>query len=472
MSKQKRLSIVISLTAILLAVNIGVTHSQMPISVELPHDMPVVYVYPKQAFGAKGTAFTVSVKIFNLTNNFYQTDTKWEPGDPLGTPGAFYNYSLGNLYGFEIVFSWNPEILEYADRLVMTPVEDFSRGILHAPILNTRDSVDSINGKYYLSQSSWLPVESFNCPNYNATIFTITFRVKEESPCPLTLESVELILDPALYNLPGVPYIIPHTTIDGEFVRARTIRIININIGAPVGTQWLNPVISGEDASIKLYAFNEGETSNNFNLTLYNDDTLLAWWKGESLDRIESKAYDFTINTANLASGLHKVTAIISVCHYETLIEDSLTGNFTIINKPSLNIIKTPTEIQANETMTLSAESSYHQDPNSFISDYKWHLYEPEAETPSYEFEGSSITHTFTKNGTWTVLLTVKDNWNITFDPLRQATAIYQMETSINVGMEKTPNTLLTQEQATMILIFILMAIASLLGYLLGRWVS
>ena len=68
--------------------------------------MAAVYVYPSEAFGAKGTIFTISVKIFNLTNNFYQTDSLWEPGDSLGPPGVLYNYSLGNVFGFDLVFSW------------------------------------------------------------------------------------------------------------------------------------------------------------------------------------------------------------------------------------------------------------------------------------------------------------------------------------------------------------------------------
>lgn len=472
MLKQKQLVIAVTLVALILAINIYVTHSQIPISVELPSDMATVYVYPSKAFGAEGTTFTVSVKIFNLTDNFYQTDTLWEPGEPLGPLGAFYNYSLGNVYGFDIVFRWDPEILEYVDRLVMTPVEDYPGGVLHAPIFNIRDTVDFINGTYSLSQSSWLPVKAFNCPNKNVTIFTMTFRVKEERTSSLIIESVELMLDPTLAIQPSVPDIVPHRVIDGEFCRARTIRIVSMDVGALVGTQWLNPLISGEDASIRLFVFNEGETSNSYNLTLYNDETLLAWWRGESLARVESRAHHFTLKTTNLARGLHKVTAKISVYHYETRIEDSLTSNFTIIYQPFLSITMTPSEIQENETSTLSAESSYHQDPVSYISNFKWHLYEPEAETPIYEFEGESVTHTFTENGSWTIVLTVEDNWGITFDPLRPATTIYQTETSIDVGMGKTPTPILTQEQTTVIIIFILMTIACIVGYSLGKWRS
>lgn len=471
MSKLKQIFTAILLTVSILTLNIPVIQSQIPILIELPPEMAAVYVYPSKAFGAKGTLFTVSVKIFNLTNNFYQTDSLWEPGDPLGPPGALHNYSLGNVFGFDLVFRWDPEILEYVDRLVMTPVEDYPEGVLHAPIHKKWDTVDYINGTYSLSQTSWFAAP-FNCPDKNVTIFEITFKVKEEETSPLILEAVELMLDPTLAIQPGIPDIVPHQVINGEFCRARTIRIISMYVGALVGTQWLNPLISGEDVSIKLFVFNEGDIPNNYNLTLYNDEIILASWRGERLDRVESREHIFMFKTTNLARGLHEVTAKISVNHYETRIEDSFTKNFTVIYHPHLNIITTPSEIQENETATLSAESSYHQDLSSYISNYKWHLYEPEAEIPTYEFEGESITHTFTENGSWTIVLTVEDNWGITFDPLRPATAIYQITTSTNVGIGRTPTPILTQEQTTIIIIFILMTVASLTGYFFGKWRS
>ena len=354
----------------------------------------------------------------------------------------------------------------------MTPVENYPGGVLHAPIHKIQDTVDSINGTYVLSQSSYLPVKAFNCPDKNVTIFEMTYRVKEEETSPLILESVELMLDPTLAIQPGIPDIVPHQVINGEFCRARTIRIISMYVGALVGTQWLNPLISGEDVSIKLFVFNEGDIPNNYNLTLYNDETVLACWRGERLDRVESREHLFMFKTTNLARGLHEVTAKISVNHYETRIEDSFTKNFTVIYHPHLNIITTPSEIQENETATLSAESSYHHDLGSYITNYKWHLYEPEAKIPTYEFEGEIITYTFTENGSCTIVLTVEDNWGITFDPLRPATTIYQITTSTDVGMGRTNTPILTQEQTTLIIIFILMTIASLAGYSIGKWRS
>jgi len=459
------------LLILILAINTAVTLAQIEVSAsELPNDMPVVYVDPQQAFGAEGTTFNVSVKIFNLTNSFYPTDIKWETGDPLPPPGTLFNYSLGNMYGFNIVFSWDPTVLEYVDRSVMTPVEEFPEGVLHALIVETLNEVDSLAGNYSLSQSSWPPAIAFNCPNDNATILTMTFRVKEERTSPLRLESVELILDPTLALQPGVPDIIPHRTVDGEFSRVRTTRIVSMNVGALVGTQWHNPLISGEDATVSVFIFNEGEITNFYNLSLHDGDTLLVRWKGESLGRHRSRVHDYTLNTTLLGRGIHRVTAEISVLHYETVIVDSFTGNFTLIYGPLLSISKTPTEIERNETMTLSAESSFHQDPSSFISTYTWLLYEPEAEIPAYEYKGVTMTHRFSKNGTWTAVLTVEDNWGITLDPLRTATAPYQKEVQINVGVASIPNSILTQEQVTAIIIFVLIAIAIIAGYTLRKW--
>lgn len=459
------------LIVLILVINAAVTLAQIKVSAsELPNDMPVIYVDPQQAFGAEGTTFTVSVKIFNLTNNFYPTDVEWETGDPLPPTGTLFNYSLGNMYGFNIVLSWDPAVLEYVDRSVMTPVEEFPEGVLHAPIVETQEKVDSLAGNYSLSQSSWPPVIAFNCPNDNATIFKIAFRVKEESTSSLRLESVELMLDPILAIQPGVPDIIPHRTVDGEFSRAKTTRIVNMNIGALVGGQWHNPLISGEDAIVSVFVFNEGEIANYYNLSLSISDTLLVWWKGESLSPHRSRVHNYTLKTTLLGRGIHRVTAEISVLHHETIIVDSLTGNFTLIYGPLLSISKTPTEIERNETMTLSAESSFHQDPGSFISAYTWLLYEPKAEIPAYEYKGVTVTYKFSKNGTWTALLIVEDNWGITLDPLRKATAPYQKEIQINVGLASTPNPILTQDQVTAIIVFILMAIASIGGYTLGNW--
>ncbi|MCK4435840.1 hypothetical protein KAU87_03415 [Candidatus Bathyarchaeota archaeon] len=459
------------LMALILVANVAVTLAQIKVSAsELPNDMPVVYVDPQQAFGAEGTIFTVSVKIFNLTDSFYPTDSEWETGEPLPPPGTLFNYSLGNMYGFDIVFSWDPAVLEYVDRSVMTPVEEFPEGVLHAPIVEMQDEVDSLAGNYSLSQSSWPPVISFNCPNDNATIFTITFRVKEERTSSLRLESVELMLDPILAIQQGVPDIIPHRTVDGEFSRVRTTRIVSMNVGALVGTQWHNPLIAGEDAIVSVFVFNEGEIANFYNLSLYDGDTLLVWWKGESLGRHKSRVHDYTLKTNLLGRGIHRVTAELSVLHYETIIVDLFTGNFTLIYGPLLSIIKTPIEIEQNETMTLSAESSFHQDPSSFISTYTWLLYEPEAEIPAYEFKGVTVTHRFSKNGTWTAVLTVEDNWGITLDPLRTATAPYRKEIEVNVGLVSIPDPILTQEQVTAIIVFILMAIATIVGYTFGKW--
>jgi hypothetical protein len=46
------------------------------------------------------------------------------------------------------------------------------------------------------------------------------------------------------------------------------------------------------------------------------------------------------------------------------------------------------------------------------------------------------------------------------------------MEASIDVSLEKTPSPFLTQNQALAIIIFSLVAIAGLFGYLLGKWVG
>ena len=85
-----------------------------------------------------GTTFNVSVRIFNLTNQFYSTGTVWSPGEDLGPYSQFgpYNYSLGNMYGFNIQLRWDPTVLTYVRRLVHTPVEDHPDGALYGQCLS------------------------------------------------------------------------------------------------------------------------------------------------------------------------------------------------------------------------------------------------------------------------------------------------------------------------------------------------
>lgn len=433
---------------------------------ELPMEMPIVYVDPQDAFAAVGTIFNVSVKVFNLTDSFYGTDEEWLPGEPLPPLGSRYNYSLGHMWGFNINFSWDPEILEYVSRLVKTPIEDYPDGVLYSPIIEVQDVINSTAGTYSVTQNSGPFIRGFNCHNKSATVFTITFKVKKAEPCPLHLESVELLLDLILAVEPKVPVIIPHHALDGAFTPVVLTRIISIDVGVLIDAQLHTPLILGEDAIVRVLAANDGTVPNSYNLVVYNDAIPQAMWEGENLSPGEMETYTCTLKAEDVMRGLHEVTAKSTILFRNTTIVDSVTKDFAVITTPLLSV-SSPNYIRENETVILNAEKSFHQDPNSQISNYRWSVYEPGGTVPAYEYEGTSVTHTFTRNGTWRIILVARDNWGVTYNPLRNATIPYRKEMLLDVhtGNESSPYDFAYVQTVVLVASIILIAVIGIVIY-------
>lgn len=431
---------------------------------ELPSDMPSLFVDPEFAYGSVGTTFNVSVKIFNLTNSFYTTDERWEPGQALGPPHGFiYNYSLGNLYGFNITFRWDSTVLQYLRRTVKTPVEDYPEGVLHGLILESQDEVNATTGTYTLAQLSWPPVAAFNCPNGSATIFTITFKIKADQVASMSLEHVELILDPNLAIKPHIPEEIPHWIINGTFTPIETTRITRLNAGTPVNQDLQNPIIFGETAHFEILVENMGRRLNSYNLTAYIDySTPLISWKNERLDPGEKRTYNCTLESDQLGSGVHTVTATAIIEAVTTILEDSITKNFTIVRTPLLRITTPSNNVHENDTVTLSGENCIHRDQNGQILNFTWFISESLENQPTFKYEGIIATHTFTKNGTWHIALEVTDNWGVTYDSQRNSTTPYRAETTLTVhALDGSSGdfTLTYVHMTTIIVLLILMAL-------------
>ena len=119
---------------------------------ESTENHPVVYILPENASGKQvGEIFTVTV-------------------------GA--NYLTGkNLYGFDIVLKWDPTSLEYVSHEVKVPVEVYSNGVLHAPIIEVKNEVDDYVGACWIAYASLSPADPFN---EDGIFFTITFKVIKE----------------------------------------------------------------------------------------------------------------------------------------------------------------------------------------------------------------------------------------------------------------------------------------------------
>lgn len=95
-----------------------------------------------------------------------------------------------NLYGFDIVLTWDTDALEYVSHEAKVPVETYAGGILHQPILDIKNEVDVSAGTYWIAYASVLPAEPFN---EDGTFFAITFVCLGTSDEPFTLEHVVLV---------------------------------------------------------------------------------------------------------------------------------------------------------------------------------------------------------------------------------------------------------------------------------------
>jgi hypothetical protein len=424
------------------------------VSAALEHDMPVVFVDPPEAVADIGETFTISVKVFNLSDNFYTTEDAWEEGDPLPqlSPANWrYNYSLGHLYGIDLRLKWDPTILDYVSHTVMVPVNDHPGGILNGPsVIIANDNVSAAAGSYNLTVSSNAPASAFNLPDDNATAFTMTFTVKENGRFAFSFTNVDLPVDlVGLGNPFGLQGEIPHWTKSGEF-RTRTLatRIESVSAGALVAGSLLEPVLDDEDATVRISMKNDNDTAtDSLNLSLYSGTTLLAEWLDETLGPDSSKMFNHTI--AGLDMGLHTVTAEASILHDGNTITDARAKNITVIGVPDLQI-SGPSSVQAGQTVSFSASESVHTDPGGSFTSYTWTVWPTGQTAPSDTQVGQSVEFdippTKERLGDWTIMLVVRDNYDITArnpeggtakptgELLRPGTAPYRKTVILTVG--------------------------------------
>jgi hypothetical protein len=143
-------------------------------------------------------------------------------GDPIPTPGTQFTvtikiYNVTNLYGFDLKLRWNTTFLDYVSRSVHVPRDTYLDGVLWNPILQLADEVNATEGTYWIAYASMLPAPSFNG---TGTIFTMTFEIikqpydyetggPEIDPIDTVLDF--LSIDLAARALEGMPVPIAHS---------------------------------------------------------------------------------------------------------------------------------------------------------------------------------------------------------------------------------------------------------------------
>ena len=433
----KKVLVIISLQVVLLCVlgldSIGILRSQkiQATTIEFPTNMPAIYIEPATISASPGETFNVSVRIFNLTNSFWQTETEWMRGDDLGPWSNYpkYNYSLGNLMGIEVQLGWDETVLKFVSNVTKIPVEDHPDGVLHQPIWKVKDEVNETHGfpwpyeesKYWLAYVSY-PGLSFNG---NGTVCRLTFEVLKEGASNLTLTMTRLV-DPN-----GEP--IPHKFVSGFFRSpgART-RLGEIDVGVFVAGEHLSPVLVGEDVNISVQVRNDGNVTDTYNLTLsYDNDPLQnAVWTAQTLDPGNSSIFTYILNASDLSRGVHNISSYLRILHDGGLFTDNSSRQFRVIDPPQLDI-SGPSSAEAGQTVVFNASNSIHLDPDGYISKYTWRIYAPEETMPRDVGVGVTFSHDIHPsgpNGTWRVVLSVEDNFGVTYSNSRPFSLPYTTE--------------------------------------------
>jgi len=178
----------ILVSSMIYGVRFGASENDM----ELPTQYPLVYVYPNKVTADVNETFTISVIVYNLTdaeapNPVYPTRT----------------VPLGNLYGFDIQFSWDPTIIQYVNHTVTVTVEDYPDpvppspypGVLHEPIVEVANLVNETGNipgavdprvRAWFAYASMSPAEPYPISG-NGTLFTMTFKVLKKGESPLEI---------------------------------------------------------------------------------------------------------------------------------------------------------------------------------------------------------------------------------------------------------------------------------------------
>jgi len=181
----------------------------------LPNSYPLVYVYPEHVEADVGDTFTIAVVVYNLTSG--SVKDPWNPT---------FSIYLGDLYGFDIQFSWDPTVIQYVNYSkpslvlpgysnytgythpnVTAPVEKYPNPISPSPyagviygygnpkdvtqVVNVVNETGNIpytantNVKAWFSVATFTPAAVFNG---NGTLFVMMFKVLRQGSCLLKIE--------------------------------------------------------------------------------------------------------------------------------------------------------------------------------------------------------------------------------------------------------------------------------------------
>ena len=290
---------------------------------------------------------------------------------------------------------------------------------------------------YNTSSTSWTLIDARNFTLKGAYRFTFEWNTAGVEP-----EKYYVIKA----NTTAVPYEenLTDNTIFSDPIFITTIEIHDLAIKnldvKPCywGRTFWPPVILGENVTFAVAIVNNGSVfEQNFIVTLHANNSLIKNWKfSEGIS--PGAAIWLTFEWDDISKvGIYDIVASVFVADDINLTNNYFQTQMQVIAPPLLNITCTPLNPHLNENVTLDASNSIHRDPQGVILDYAWALYEPGTtpgiDSPTARLNGINVSYNFTKQGDWTIVLTVKDNYNMMYNVRRPLTANYAIQLTVNV---------------------------------------
>ena len=216
--------------------------------------------------------------------------------------------------------------------------------------------------------------------------------------------------------------------------------ISDLNVGYNLTGVILSPVIEGENVTIRAIIKNNGNVKEAFNVTLYINGIIIDI---KETSELPPGSLESIIWKQPLLAGYYNVTVEAKIGD----VKNNKTKWLRVIKPPNLIIDWTPKTPEVNQTVTLNASASTHQDPNGTITSWTWKIYAPDLDpnsaTPTRTLTGPIVTLNFTQAGNWTIILEVQDNYGLTYNIERPATVSYKSQAEIQVIPEFVSNSIL-----------------------------
>ncbi|MEM2702977.1 MAG: hypothetical protein QXR45_07430 [Candidatus Bathyarchaeia archaeon] len=431
-----------------------VSLSESPI---FPGDFPYLFVYPHTIIANPGQNITVSICIFNLSANVFRTFMgDWQsPFDPYPTynPDGTHVYPLGFLLGFDINFTWDPNILEYLNHELTVPIESYQEpippmnysGTLYAPVDVVKNEVDKVKGIIRAVVSH----RGQKVFNGNGTIIKATFRIKREGGTELKISGAKLatnyLLIRLLYpqfrdvNKNVIIFRVGNGFVTTPGARAR---IYGLDIKAAVDTRrFAPPIVKGENVSVRVIVKNDGNLENVYNLTVFHKSFEGAMQKilertNVTIEAFQSIVEEAFISTENLNIGTHVFTANLTVVHHGETFYESLSKEIKVVSgEVDIQIHWQPQTIHINKNVTFTATVNFAESGIT-IKNVTWEIYEHGLYgglALRNKLDGQTVTYQFNFAKNWTVVVIVTDSLGLTWDQYRPATSNYKKEITIQV---------------------------------------